>query len=38
MATKDDEEERLRAVALQDAQSILQARRRAEEALRNQSE
>jgi len=38
MATSDDEEERLRSVALQNAQSILVARRRAEEALRKQSE
>src|SRR5258707_8263778 len=38
MAAKDDEEDRLRAVALQNAQSILLARRRAEEALRKQSE
>jgi len=38
MAAKDDEEERLRGVALQNAQSILLARRRAEEALRKQSE
>src|SRR5438093_324376 len=38
MAAKDDEEERLRSVALQNAQSILHARRRAEEALRKQSE
>jgi PAS domain S-box-containing protein len=39
MATKDEEEEeQLRAVAMQNAQSILLARRRAEEALRNQSE
>ena len=38
MAADDDEEERLRAVALQNAQSILVARRRAEEALRKQSE
>jgi PAS domain S-box-containing protein len=38
MAAKDDEEERLRSVALQNAQSILAARRRAEEALRKQSE
>jgi PAS domain S-box-containing protein len=38
MAAKDDEEERLRSVALQNAQSILLARRRAEEALRKQSE
>jgi PAS domain S-box-containing protein len=38
MAATDDEEERLRSVALQNAQSILAARRRAEEALRRQSE
>src|SRR5881275_1306411 len=38
MAAKDDEEERLRAVALRNAQSILLARQRAEEALRKQSE
>jgi PAS domain S-box-containing protein len=38
MAAQDDEEERLRSVALQNAQSILLARRRAEEALRKQSE
>jgi PAS domain S-box-containing protein len=38
MMAKDDEEECLRAVALQNAQSILLARRRAEEALRKQSE
>ena len=38
MASDEDEEERLRAVALQNAQSILLARRRAEEALRKQSE
>jgi PAS domain S-box-containing protein len=38
MAERDDEEERLRAVTLQNAQSILLARRRAEEALRRQSE
>ncbi len=38
MATKDDEEERVRSVALQNAQSILVARQRAEEALRKQSE
>jgi len=38
MAAKDDEEERLRSVALQNAQSILRARRRAEEELRKQSE
>ncbi len=36
--TEDNEEERLRSVALQNAQSILFARRRAEEALRKQSE
>ena len=36
--TEDNEEERLRSVALQNAQSILLARRRAEEALRKQSE
>src|SRR4051812_5550952 len=34
----DNEEERLRSVALQNAQSILLARRRAEDHLRNQSE
>ena len=38
MAADDDEEERLRSVALQNAQSILAARQRAEEALRKQSE
>ena len=38
MASDNDEEARLRAVALQNAQSILVARRRAEEALRQQSE
>lgn len=38
MAARDNEEERLRSVALQNAQSILQARRRAEEELRKQSE
>jgi PAS domain S-box-containing protein len=38
MPTKDNEEEELRTVALQNAQSILVARRRAEEALRKQSE
>ena len=38
MAAKDDEEELLRSVALQNAQSILLARRRAEEALREQTE
>jgi PAS domain S-box-containing protein len=38
MATQDDEEERLRTVALQNAQSILAARLQAEEALRQQSD
>lgn len=38
MAPENDEEARLRAVALHNAQSILVARRRAEEALRQQSE
>jgi PAS domain S-box-containing protein len=38
MSTKDDEEHLLRSVALQNAQSIHLARRRAEEALRKQSE
>src|SRR5262245_40283428 len=38
MATTDNEEEQLRSVALQNAQSILLARRRAEEDLRKQSE
>jgi PAS domain S-box-containing protein len=38
MTAKDDEEERLRSVTLQNAQSILLARRRAEESLRRQSE
>ena len=38
MADERDEEERLREVALQNAQSILAARRRAEDALRQQSE
>jgi PAS domain S-box-containing protein len=38
MADQDNEEERLRVVALRNAQSILQARRRAEEALQKQSE
>src|SRR5436305_8596849 len=38
MAANDDEEGRLRAVALENAHSILLARRRAEEALREQSE
>ncbi len=38
MDGKDDEEERLRSVALQNARSILLARQRAEEVLRKQSE
>ncbi|HZW30832.1 MAG TPA: PAS domain S-box protein, partial [Isosphaeraceae bacterium] len=38
MAAQDDEQDQLRAVALLNAQSILTARRRAEEALRKQSE
>jgi PAS domain S-box-containing protein len=38
VASEQDEDGRLRAVALQNAQSILVARRRAEEALRQQSE
>ena len=38
MGSDNDEEARLRAAALQNAQSILVARRRAEEALRQQSE
>jgi PAS domain S-box-containing protein len=38
VASDSDEEARLRAVALQNAQSILVARRRAEEALRQQSD
>ena len=38
MADERDEEERLREVALQNAQSILAARRRAEDVLRQQSE
>ena len=38
MASDEDEDARLRAVALQNAQSILVARRRAEDALRQQSE
>jgi PAS domain S-box-containing protein len=38
MANRDDEEERLRSVALQNARSIVLARQRAEEALRQQSE
>ena len=38
MAANDDEEELLRSVALQNAQSILLARQQAEEALRKQSE
>jgi len=38
MSTKDDEEQELRSVAEQNAQSINLARRRAEEALRKQSD
>jgi PAS domain S-box-containing protein len=38
VAPRDDEEELLRSVALQNAQSILLARQRAEEALQKQSE
>ncbi len=38
MAGRDDEEERLRAVALENARSIVLARQRAEEALRKQSD
>src|SRR6267142_418040 len=38
MTSQDEEEERLRAVALQNSQSILLARRRAEDELRKQSE
>jgi PAS domain S-box-containing protein len=38
MGAKDDEDETLRSVALRNAQSILLARRRAEESLRKQSE
>ena len=38
MAERDHEEARLRSVALQNARSIRLARRRAEEALRKQSE
>ncbi len=38
MAERDDEEERLRAAALQNARSIVLARQRAEEALRRQSD
>ncbi len=38
MAANDDEDERLRAIALQNSHSILAARKRAEEALRKQSE
>ncbi len=38
MGTPDDEDDLLRSVALQNAQAILLARRRAEEALREQSE
>src|SRR5436305_12970684 len=38
MAGKDDEEERLRLVALQNARGIVLARQRAEEGLRKQTE
>src|SRR5215210_6047328 len=38
MAGKDDENEQLHSVALQNARSVLVARQRAEEALRKQSE
>jgi PAS domain S-box-containing protein len=38
MAMEDNEEERLRSVTLQNAQSILLARQRAEDALRKQSD
>ena len=38
MAASDNEDELIRSVALQNAQSILAARSRAEEALRRQSE
>src|SRR5687767_15273660 len=38
MASDNDEEARLRSVALQNAQSILGVRRRAEDALQQQSE
>ena len=38
MASDEDEDARLRAVALQNSQSILVARRRAEDALRHQSQ
>ena len=38
MAATDHEDARLRSVALQNARSIVLARRRAEEVLRNQSE
>ncbi len=38
MADRDDEEEQLRAVAMQNARSIVLARQRAEETLRKQSE
>jgi PAS domain S-box-containing protein len=38
MAARDDEEEHLRSVALQNARSILVARRRSDEALQKQSE
>lgn len=38
MSAHSDEDDRLRTTALQNAQSILNARRRAEEELRQQSE
>ena len=38
MTDHDDEEQRLRSVVLQNSQSILRARRTAEDALRSQSE
>ena len=38
MVERDDEDDRLRSVALQNAQSILQVRRRAEDSLRKESE
>jgi PAS domain S-box-containing protein len=38
MAAKDDEEDRLRTVTLQNAQTVLLARLRAKEALRKQTE
>ena len=38
MAARDDEEERLRTVALRNAQTVLAARQQAEETLRKQTE